>query len=212
MADSDSILLVDDHPLFRNGLKSLIKGAFPDSAIREAGSLAEAEKELAEIDPFIVILDITLPDGNGISFAGNHIRKSPECRVFILTMHQRSGLLIQAREAGCQGYFLKEGDGSAIIAALKSEDKAFSVSPQMKDHLKAVEEYNGIVQRYAFLTRREKEVFRLFAEGLGYKEVAWKLGISPRTASVHRYNIFGKLNISSDVELVKAAREVGLLI
>ncbi|MCK5735259.1 MAG: response regulator transcription factor, partial [Spirochaetaceae bacterium] len=134
-----------------------------------------------------------------------------ECRVFILTMHQRSGLLIQAREAGCQGYFLKEGDGSAIIAALKSDDKAFCVSPQMKDHLNAVEEHNGIVPMYALLTRREKEVFKLYAEGLGYKEVAWNLGISPRTASVHRYNIFGKLNISSDVELVQAAREVGLL-
>jgi len=107
---------------------------------------------------------------------------------------------------------LKEGDGTEIIAALKSGNMGFRVSSRMQDVLNAIETDSDTTKKYGLLTRREKEVFRLYAEGLGYKEVAWKLGISPRTASVHRYNIFGKLDISSDVELVKVAKEVGIIV
>jgi DNA-binding NarL/FixJ family response regulator len=157
-----------------------------------------------------VILDVTLPDGDGVSFAREILEKLPECRIYILTMHRRSGLLLQAKKTGCRGYFLKEGDGSAVVEALKSGSSRFSVSPQLEDMLMSLDDESDTVRRYSELTRREKEVFRLFAEGLGYKEVAWSLGISPRTASVHRYNIFNKLEITGDVELVKAAQEVGL--
>jgi len=210
MTESDSILLVDDHPLFRGGLKTLLHSAYPDVEIREAGTLEETRAELLLKEPSVVILDVTLPDGEGISIVGEILRKVPDCRIYILTMHSRSGLLLQARSAGCRGYFLKDGDGSAIIDALESEEPEFQVSSLLKDLLEYTDTGSDTAKLYAELTRREKEVFRLFADGLGYKEVAWKLGISPRTASVHRYNIFNKLKISSDVELVKAAREVGL--
>jgi len=210
MTESDSILLVDDHPLFRGGLKTLLHNAYPDAEIREAGSLEETRADLMLRKPSVVILDVTLPDGEGLSIAGEILDKFPDCRIYILTMHRRSGLLMQARSAGCRGYFLKDGDGSAIIEALESDRKEFLVSAQLRDMLEYSESGSDAAKLYGELTRREKEVFRLFAEGLGYKEVAWKLGISPRTASVHRYNIFNKLGLSSDVDLVKAAREVGL--
>jgi len=210
MNDSDSILLVDDHPLFRHGVKALIQEACSGVEIRESGTLAEAREALALSEPSHVILDVTLPDGDGVSFAREILEKLPECRIYILTMHRRSGLLLQAKKTGCRGYFLKEGDGSAVVEALKSGSSRFSVSPQLEDMLMSLDDESDTVRRYAELTRREKEVFRLFAEGLGYKEVAWSLGISPRTASVHRYNIFNKLGITGDVELVKAAQEVGL--
>jgi len=210
MTEFDSILLVDDHPLFRGGLKTLIHGAYPDIEIREAGSLEETRTELSIREPSVVILDVTLPDGDGISIAGEILGKFHDCRIYILTMHSRSGLLMQARSAGCRGYFLKDGDGSGIIEALKSDKQGFLISSQLKDLLEYTDTGSDAAKLYGELTRREKEVFRLFADGLGYKEVAWKLGISPRTASVHRYNIFNKLRINSDVELVKAAREVGL--
>lgn len=212
MADSGCILLVDDHPLFRQGLKSLIADVFPDMTIREAGTLSEAKEIIIAFRPGVVILDFTLPDGDGVSFAGEHILEDPDCRFFILTMHRRSGLLLQAREAGCRGYFLKEGDGGALIQAIRNDNGQFQISSQLQDFLDSAESESGMANDYAQLTRREKEIFKLFAEGLGYKEVAWKLGISPRTASVHRYNIFQKLDISSEVELVNVAREVGLLI
>jgi len=208
--NSDSILLVDDHPLFRNGLNALIHGENPDSLIREAGSLSEARIMLDEEVPSTIILDITLPDGDGISFSRELLERWPFCRVFIFSMHRRSGLILRARDAGCRGYFLKEGDGSELLDALKADAGQFRVSSQLKDLLVSVESKKDSGLLYRGLTRREKEVFKLFAEGLGYKEVAWKLGISPRTASVHRYNIFNKLEISSDVELVKAAQEFGL--
>lgn len=210
MVESGRILLVDDHPLFRHGLKSLIAGAFPDSIILEAGNLSEAGRILVDFKPGIAVLDVTLPDGDGVSFAGEYKPRYPNCRFFVLTMHRRSGLLLQAREAGCCGYFLKEGDGGALINAIRNDTGKFQISSQLRDFLDSAESDSEIAGNYAQLTRREKEIFKLFAEGLGYKEVAWKLDISPRTASVHRYNIFQKLNISSEVELVKVAREVGL--
>jgi len=210
MTESDSILLVDDHPLFRQGLQAMVQDAFPGIEIQEAGSITEGREKLKRNTFTHAILDVTLPDGDGVSFAREVLVELPECRVFILSMHRRSGLLIQARDYGCRGYFLKEGDGSALIEALKSGSLEFHVSPQLEDMMVSDEGESDTIRRYADLTRREKEVFRLFAEGLGYKEVAWKLSISPRTASVHRYNIFNKLEISSDVELVKAAQEVGL--
>jgi DNA-binding NarL/FixJ family response regulator len=212
MADFEKILLIDDHPLFRNGLKSLVNDAFPRSEIREAGSLAEARNLLSVAEQDIIVLDVTLPDGDGISLARELLAETPDCRIYILTMHRRTGLLVQAREAGCRGYFLKEGDGGALIDALKTDDIQFSVSLQLKDLLASSMRESDTSTMYANLTRREKEIFKLFAEGLGYKEVAWNLSISPRTASVHRYNIFQKLNISSDVEMVKVAQEVGLSI
>ncbi len=210
MSDSDSILLVDDHPLFRNGLKSLIHGEIPDALIREVGSLSEARLELENEVFSDIILDVTLPDGDGVSFSREILEMMPVCRIFILSMHRRSGFILRARDIGCRGYFLKEGDGSELLVALKADAGLFCVSSQLKDLLVSTEHERGKGLLYAELTRREKEVFKLFAEGLGYKEVAWKLGISPRTASVHRYNIFNKLEIISDVELVKAAQEVGL--
>ena len=210
MYNPDSILLVDDHPLFLNGLKSLIHGDFPDSRIRGVGSITEAQADLEKNAPSAVILDITLPDGDGISFSRELLERIPSCRVFILSMHRRSGLMLRARDAGCRGYFLKEGDGTELLDALKDDVRPFRVSSQLKDLLVSTENERDTGLLYAELTRREKEVFKLFAEGLGYKEVAWKLGISPRTASVHRYNIFNKLEIHNDVELVKAAQEVGL--
>lgn len=212
MAETDRILLVDDHPLFRHGLKSLIAEAFPESIIVEAGNLLEAAGIMADFNPGIAIMDVTLPDGDGVSFSREHKLEYPDCRFFILTMHRRSGLLLQAQEAGCCGYFLKEGDGGALINAIRIDTGKFQISSQLKDFLESEESDSQMADNYAQLTRREKEIFKLFADGLGYKEVAWKLGISPRTASVHRYNIFQKLNISSEVELVNVAREVGLLI
>lgn len=208
----DSLLLVDDHPLFRNGLKFMILEALPGLRILEAGSIAEVRRQIAEEVPPAAVLDVTLPDGEGISLARELFERRPDIRIYILTMHRRSGLMIQARNAGCRGYFLKEGDGSSIVEALKTDTDRFLVSSQMEEMLQSADTETAVIKLYGELTRREKEVFRLYAEGLGYKEVAWKLGISPRTASVHRYNIFNKLEINSDVELVNAAREVGLTV
>jgi len=212
VTDSKLILLVDDHPLFRHGLKSLLAEAFSDMTVVEAGSISEARTVMTHNNPGIAVLDVTLPDGDGISFAGDFVPEHPECRFYILTMHRRSGLLVQARNSGCRGYFLKEGDGGSLIDAIRTNEEQFQISPQLKDLLEPADGERDTANHYARLTRREKELFRLFAEGLGYKEVAWKLGISPRTASVHRYNIFQKLKISSEVELFKAAQDVGLLI
>jgi len=107
MINPDSILLVDDHPLFRSGLKSLIQEAFPGSEIKEAGTIQEAAAEIKVIKPHIAVLDISLPDGDGLSFAGDLLAAHSDCRVFILSMYRRSGMLFRAMEAGCRGYFFE---------------------------------------------------------------------------------------------------------
>ena len=210
MNETKRVLLLDDHPLFRTGLRATLAEHFPEFLFMKAGSLADARHLIKTDEPDIAILDITLPDGDGISFAGEILGAFPHCRIYILSMHRRSGMLLRAKETGCRGYFLKEDAGNELLKALRMDDLHFCVSWGMKD-LAESEISAGLPAHYAKLTRREKEVFRMYAEGMGYKEIAWKLNISPRTASVHRYNIFKKLEISSEVELVMAAREVGLV-
>lgn len=215
MKNSQFILLVDDHPLFRQGVISLIRQALPDSHIREAGNLARARDELSQYDFETVILDVSLPDGDGITFAGDILKMNPLTRVFILSMHRRSDMVFQARELGCRGYFLKEGDGSRLINALISDEPSFQTSDTFEDITNpapGAEGYTDTIRSYAQLTRREKEVFLMLAKGNGYKEVAWELGISARTASVHRYNIFQKLGITTEIELHRLARDIGLIV
>ncbi|MDF1566473.1 MAG: response regulator transcription factor [Spirochaetaceae bacterium] len=211
MNEVKRVLLLDDHPLFRTGLRATLEESYPEFLFMEAGSLADARHLIETERPDIAILDITLPDGDGISFAGEVLGAFPNSRIFILSMHRRSGMLIRAKKTGCRGYFLKEDAGNELLKALRMDDLHFRVSWGMKELADMEGSSDDLPALYAKLTRREKDIFRLYAEGLGYKEIAWKLNISPRTASVHRYNIFKKLNISSEVELVMAAREVGLV-
>ena len=212
MGRSDTILLIDDHPLFRQGLKNLLSTEFPQSDISEAGSLAEARSLVSDKVPDIVILDITLPDGDGVSFAKDYVTSYPASRVYILTMHRRSGLLRQARDAGCKGYFLKEGDGKTLIESLHLDDDKFRISETLGDLYKSLSLTDERSNLYDSLTPREREVFKLLIKGAGYKEVAWDLGISSRTAAVHRYKVFQKLKISNEVELVKVAQDMGFFI
>lgn len=211
MNEEKRVLLLDDHPLFRTGLRAALEESFPEFLFMKAGSLADARQLIKTDEPDIAILDITLPDGDGISFAGELIDTVPNCRIYILSMHRRSGMLIRAKKTGCRGYFLKEDAGKELMNALRLDDSRFRVSRGLEDLANNDGSSDDLPSLYAKLTRREKDIFRLYAEGLGYKEIAWKLNISPRTASVHRYNIFKKLQISSEVELVMAAREVGLV-
>ncbi len=206
------ILLVDDHPLFRQGVLVLIRESFPEAVFIEAGTVSEA-RELMETQHFTVaVLDISLPDADGLSLAEELLALHEPPRVYILSMHRRSALIARARDIGCCGYFLKEGDGAALLGAIADTRCGFRLSSNLADLLNPSSGESQIAELYGKLTRREKEIFRLFASGLGYKEVAWQLGISPRTASVHRYNTFRKLKVLNDVDMVRAARELGLVV
>lgn len=206
-----TILIVDDHPLFRQGLAGLIGESFPGSRILEAGSADEARRIRAETVVTHLILDISLPGEDGISLARSILKRDGAPVIFILTMHDQSSLLWEARRIGCRGYFLKDGSGESLVDAIRTASDEFLVSPGLSYYLKQeVPELSSDFERYAGLTRREKEIFRMLIQGLGYKEVAFRLNISPRTSSVHRYNIFRKLRIGSDVEMVNLARNVGL--
>jgi DNA-binding NarL/FixJ family response regulator len=206
------VLLVDDHPLFRQGLIALFGREMPEISIREAGSLDQARSELQKEIPGAMILDISLPDGDGLSFAEEVLAANPGLEVYILTMHARRGMIVKAQKAGCRGYFLKEGDGGALLSALSSDGGGFLFSPDLESLISEEGDEDELLSLYAQLTRREKEVLRLLVLGSGYKEVAWTLGISSRTASVHRYNIFKKLHITSDIELFNTVREIGLVV
>ena len=206
-----TILIIDDHPLVRQGLKVLIESEIVNSTVIEASGVCEGKSRIKENTISVIIMDITLPDGDGLTFAGEVLSVKSSPRIFIMTMHLSSGLLEHAKSIGCSGYFLKEGNGKALINAILENDDFFRVSVQLEECLKA-NNHDSQIESYANLTRREKEILRLFATGLGYKEVAWKLGISHRTASVHRYNVYKKLNISNEVEMVHFAQRIGLLI
>ncbi len=206
----EQVLLVDDHPLFRQGLRALVAEAYPDMAIREAGTVSEAGQAVSELKGGVLVADITLPDGDGLSLAEKVLRSGAPWRVYILTMHKRSAMLKKARDIGCRGYFLKEADGNHLLRAVAENDSGFHVSPQLEDLLTAADD-NDSTECYRMLTRREKEIFRFFSQGMNYKEVAYELGISPRTVTSHRYNIFCKMGVHSDLELANIARDLGII-
>ena len=206
-----SVLLVDDHPMIRKGLAAQIRHDLPGAAVHECGTVESARTLLTDETVTHLILDISLPDGDGLDLAAEMQRIYGRIRVFIMSMHSGSGMIELARSAGCAGFFHKGGDVKHLIRALASDSPDF-VLPSDLENRRTGSGEDDLLTVYAGLTRREKEVLRPLATGLGYKEVAYRLEISHRTAAVHRYNIYRKLGFRNDVEMAHFAGEIGLTV
>lgn len=211
MNSSMTILLVDDHPMIRKGLAAQIRHDLPGAVVFECGSIEAAGRILAEEEISHIVLDISMPDGDGLDFAAELRKSHPKSRIFIMSMHSGSGMIDLARTAGCAGFFHKGGDVGHLIQALESGSGDFVLSPDLENRRDETGQ-DDLLAVYAGLTRREKEVLRLLSTGLGYKEVAFRLDISHRTAAVHRYNIYKKLGFRNDVEMARFAGAIGLTV
>jgi two-component system response regulator NreC len=208
-----SVLIADDHGVLRAGLHALLS-AEPDlEVVGEAASGEETLRLASELQPDVVLLDISMPDPDGIEVTRQLKEMLPDVHVLILTVHQDRGLLREAIQVGAAGYITKHAAESELIDAIQAvQSGELYIHPAMIHVL--VEDQPPPASDEApekLLTPREIEVLSLIARGYTNREIAEMLSISVRTVESHRAKLISKLDMRSRVGLVRYARKHGLL-
>lgn len=210
------LLIGDDHTLMRQGLRKILEERPDWEVVAEAGDGRTAVQQALALQPDVAILDVGMPQLNGIDATAQIVRKQPSIQVLILSMHEDEAYITRAVRAGARGYLLKDSAGSDLIGAVVavSAGKSYFSPPVAKVVL---DEYvrrladKGIVDRYDSLSEREREIFQLVAEGRSTREVAELLSVSPATVETHRAHILQKLDLHSTAELVLYAVRRGVI-
>lgn len=201
------ILLADDHNIMRRGLRLLLEREPEFCVVGEASDGKQAVEQAEATKPDVIVLDIAMPNLNGIEATQRITSLLPHTAVIILSMHSDEGYVLRALKAGAKGYLLKDTVEDALIEAIKavSAGKAF-FSPEISKLL--IEDYvqeirrRGIEDSYELLSAREREILQLLAEGKSNKDIATLLNLSLYTVETHRRNIHDKLNLHGLPELI----------
>lgn len=213
MADRIRVALCDDHAVVRSGLRRILE-AEPDlEVVGEAGSADQAAEVARETRPDVFVMDLGLPDRSGIAATAEICKISPATRVLVLTVHDDVAYLRRAFEAGAAGYLVKEAADVEMVQAIRQvADGKQYVHPSLGAALLAPD---AATARPAGpggeLSEREVEVLGLIANGLTNAEIAERLYVSVRTVETHRAHIHQKLNVRTRAEIVRVAREAGIL-
>ncbi len=206
---SIKILLADDHRIMRYGIKSLIENNSGMEVIAEAESGRTAVRLARDLSPNVVIMDIEMPDLNGIEAARQIIAYTPDIKVIVLSMHSDREIIAEMLKIGAKGYLLKDSDPDEVIKAINTvvAGKTY-LSPEITD-IVAKDYVNQLLTSdcsvLSVLTPREKEVLQLLAEGKTTKQIASSLFISVNTVETHRRQIMDKLDLHTIAELTKYA-------
>ena len=210
------LLLGDDHTLVRQGLRKILEERPEWEVVAEVGDGREAIKKAVALKPDVAIIDIGMPLLNGIDATQQIVRKVPETRVLMLSMHSDEAYVTRALQAGATGYMLKDSAGKDLLKGVESvaHGQAF-FSPaiarlMLDDYVRRVAG-SGVADRYETLSEREREIFQLIAEARTNREVAELLEISPATVETHRARILQKLDIHNTAELVLYAVRRGVI-
>ncbi len=210
------VLIVDDHTIVRTGLRALIGGETGMELVGEAVCGSEAVQMARDLSPEVIVLDLSLPDLDGIGVTRLIKSEQPDLRVLILTVHEDEALLREAIRAGASGYILKHAAESELIAAIYSVRKGdLYVHPRLVQALLTNPEKTRTPKEPGFtpeemLTPREIEVLRLIVQGYTNRQIAEVLTLSVRTVEGHRSNLTDKLGLHSRVELARYARDHGM--
>ena len=218
MAAKKRVLVVDDHPLFREGLKNTIARSRKFKVVAEAGKAFEALKVAVQAKPDLVLIDISLPDQSGIELARTLRDSVPDAALLMVSVHSAPNYIADSFEAGAAGYLVKDSLPETLMQALDvvSNGGYFLDGPirretvQLLKEMRAPSQKQG-VSRYEYLTHRQREVMHLLVRGLSYKTIASELHISPRTVEGHRNEILKALGLSNRIELTQYAVRLGLL-
>lgn len=204
-----SILIVDDHPLFREGLVHLIRQERDLTVCGQAGTATEAMALVERLRPALVLLDISLPDRNGLELIKDLHALRPELPVLVISMHDESLHAERVLRAGARGYIMKQEGGSKILDAIRQVLAGqIYVSEKMSELILerlAGQRPKGSRSPIEKLSDREFEVFSLLGQGLATREIARRLNLSVKTVEVHRVNIKRKLGLRTATELVRHA-------
>ena len=218
MTEKKTILIVDDHPLFREGLKTIIDREIEYDVVGEAGTGRKALQLFKKLKPDLALVDMSLPDLSGIQLTRQIREISPNTRIMIVSMHSKVDYIVRAFQAGATGYVVKDSASNRLILGIDSVLKGEYFMDSSVSH-KVVKRLIGFHQKksevsdaaYETLTSREQEVLVLLAEGFSKEEAAERLFISPKTVENHRSHIMSKLELHSPVDLVRYATKLGLI-
>jgi two-component system, NarL family, response regulator NreC len=210
------VLLADDHKLIRSGLRLLLEQQSDIAVAGEADDGREAVTLAESLRPDVAVLDIGMPNLNGVEAARQILEAHPECAVVMLSMHSDEGYVLRALKAGARGYLLKDSAEADLVRAVRAahEGKSYfspAVSKMLlEDYLRKLQR-SGAEDSYDLLSPREREILQLVAEGKSNKEIAGLLNLSPYTVETHRSNIMQKLNLKGVPELILYAVRKGVI-
>ena len=215
--DKIRVLLADDHTLVRSGIATLLQSSKDIQIVGEAEDGDEAIRKTGELQPDVVVIDLSMPKLSGIEATKILKRKYPDTKVLVLTMHENEEYVFQILKSGASGYVLKSAGKEELSAAIRAAakgEKFFSprISQLMAEgYVRRVDqEAGGSQQPEVPLTRREREILSLVVRGMTNQQIADQLYISPRTVDTHRTNIMQKLDIHDVANLVRYAMEHGI--
>ena len=210
------ILLADDHAIVRDGLRALIEKQPDMAVVAEASDGRECVRLAEEQSPDIVMMDIAMPNMNGMEATRRVLAGNPRCAVVILSMHQDESYVLGSLKAGAKGYLLKDSLRSEVVDAIRavSQGRSFltrKIARVLQEDYVNRMQTRGVEDSYDLLTDREREVLQLVAEGRTNKEVANELNISLTTVETHRTHILQKLGLHSVPELILYAVRKGII-
>lgn len=210
------VLLADDHKLMRSGLRLLLEQQPDFVVVGEADDGLQAVAAVESLRPDVVVMDIGMPNLNGIEAARKIKELWPDIAILMLSMHSDEGYVLRALRAGARGYLLKDSAEGDLVTAIQavSEGKSY-FSPAvgkvlLEDYMRKLQR-TGAEDSYDLLSPREREILQLVAEGKSNKDVANLLNLSPYTVETHRANIMQKLNLRGVPELILYAVRKGII-
>jgi DNA-binding NarL/FixJ family response regulator len=206
------VLIADDHPLFRDGVRTLLQSVPDTEVVGEAATGEEAIAQAAALQPDVILMDLHMPGQNGIEATRTILRVSPHIGILVLTMFEEDDSVFAAMRAGARGYLLKGADQAEILRAIHAVSYGEAIfSPAIAERLTQYFAALGQAALPAFpdLTDREREVLGLIAQGHSNGEIASRLVLSQKTVRNHVSNIFSKLQVADRAQAIIRAREAG---
>ncbi|ASB50576.1 response regulator [Alkalitalea saponilacus] len=216
MINTKKIIIVDDHKIVRDGIRAMLLCNKSFSVVGDLASGKELFQQLNSLTPDIVILDIGMPEMNGVEITGKLNREYPAVKVLILSANASEDWIVSAIKAGAVGFLPKECSSGELIKALRHISRGENYYGESIASI-IYRSYVNILRdkespkRTEELTERESDVLKAFSEGLSFKEIADKLCISPRTVESHKINILNKLELKNTIEMVKYAIKNGII-
>jgi DNA-binding NarL/FixJ family response regulator len=214
MTDTLRVLVADDHLIFRDGLRALLSSVPDAELVGEAATGEEAVALASSLQPDVVLMDLQMPDLNGIEATRRIVRDSPHIRVLVVTMFEDDGSVLAAMRAGARGYLLKGATHSEMARAIRAVGEGEAIfSPTIAARLMeffASFRPAAMPQVFPELSDREREVLDLIAQGHKNPDIAARLVLSPKTVRNHVTNILSKLQVADRSEAIIRAREAGL--
>ncbi|MGD2155392.1 MAG: response regulator transcription factor [Anaerolineales bacterium] len=214
MSNIIRVLIADDHTIVRSGIRLLMESQADIEVVGEALNGEEAVKMVSDLQPDVVLMDISMPNLDGMEATRRIVEQWSQVKVLVLTMHRAEEYFFEMLKAGASGYILKAAETSELINAVRVVARGeIYLYPSMaqklvKDYLNLVE---GDHEQDTPLSPREEQILELLVDGYTNSEIADKLVLSASTVHTHRYNIMNKLGLTSRHELIQYARERGLL-